>query len=158
LDAGGEDTPLEKDIFPFLYVLSPNETELGRITGMKTDSDAEVELAAQALRSWGVKNVLVKLGERGSAMFAEDGSVIRQNAIHVPAEKIVDTTGAGDCFTAAFAVSMIRSRTHSAQIKNIFKEAMRFASTAATLCIQEKGAIPSMPRFEAVQNQLFQMK
>lgn len=36
--------------------------------------------------------------------------------------------GAGDCFTAAFAVALLEGKSH--------QEAMRFASAAAALCIQ----------------------
>ena len=45
---------------------------------------------------------------------------------------------AGDCFTAAFAVALLLEG-HS------YQEAMRFASSAAALCIQVEGAMPSMP-------------
>ena len=45
----------------------------------------------------GVKNVLVKLGSRGSLMVTNDGTVIEQAAFKPPV--IIDTTGAGDCFT-----------------------------------------------------------
>ena len=49
----------------------------------------------------GCKNVLVKLGSRGSMMITEKGAVITQAAI--PPRQIVDTTGAGDCFTGLVA-------------------------------------------------------
>jgi len=47
--------------------------------------------------SAGVKNVLVKLGARGSMMIPQAGDIIEQKAFH--ADKIIDTTGCGDCFT-----------------------------------------------------------
>ncbi len=47
----------------------------------------------------GVKNVLVKLGSRGSLMVTKSGETIRQLAFKPPL--VVDTTGAGDCFTGA---------------------------------------------------------
>jgi sugar/nucleoside kinase (ribokinase family) len=50
---------------------------------------------------------------------------------------------AGDCFTAAFAVALLlEGRSH--------QEAMRFASSAAALCIQVEGAMPSMPSRQQV--------
>lgn len=42
-------------------------------------------------------------GERGSLMVSEDGSVYRQACY--PVDKVVDETGAGDNYRAAFAVS-----------------------------------------------------
>lgn len=56
---------------------------------------------------------------------------------------VADTTGAGDCFTAAFAVASVRGLE--------VKEALQFASTAAALCIQSVGAMSSMPSSEQVQ-------
>ena len=50
----------------------------------------------------GVKEVLVKLGSQGSALFVEGEEPIRQPII--PATEVIDTTGAGDTFTSAFAV------------------------------------------------------
>jgi ribokinase len=52
-------------------------------------------------------------------------------------ERVVDTTGAGDCFTAAFAVALLEGKTGA--------DALRFASAAASICVQRKGAMPSMP-------------
>ncbi len=50
LDAGGVDTPLNPELLPHLAVLSPNETELARLTGMPTDTEEDVKRAAQALQ------------------------------------------------------------------------------------------------------------
>ena len=59
---------------------------------------------------------------------------------------IIDTTGAGDCFTAAFAVAMLEGKSDEA--------AMAWASKAAALCIQTSGAIPSMPTRAAMDRSL----
>lgn len=55
-----------------------------------------------------------------------------------PVRNIVDTTGAGDCFTAAFVVARLEG-AH-------FRQALKFATAAAGLCIQVKGAMTSLPR------------
>eukprot|EP00475_Leptophrys_vorax_P022533 TRINITY_DN3067_c0_g1_i2.p1 TRINITY_DN3067_c0_g1~~TRINITY_DN3067_c0_g1_i2.p1 ORF type:complete len:320 (-),score=95.50 TRINITY_DN3067_c0_g1_i2:68-1027(-) len=141
LDVGGEDKPLDQGIFKFLHVISPNETELARITGLPTETDEDVANAARKLLEAGVQNVLVKLGSRGSVMFSSSSSEVLQQEVF-PVDKIVDTTGAGDCFTAAFSVGLTRGMK--------FKEAMRFASAAASICIQSFGAMPSMPRIDQV--------
>jgi len=88
--------------------------------------------------------VLLKLGSKGSAFIDKKGKLIRQIALNDPMLKIVDTTGAGDCFTAAFSVAY-------AQGKSI-EEALRFGSAAAFLCITKKGALPSMPKLSDVEN------
>ncbi len=43
LDAGGVDGTLDPALLPCLDILSPNETELARLTGMPTDSLAQVK-------------------------------------------------------------------------------------------------------------------
>lgn len=68
LDAGGVDTPLPRDILPHLSILSPNESELSRITGLPVISEADAEQAAQQLVKLGVDQVLVKLGSKGSLL------------------------------------------------------------------------------------------
>ena len=135
LDAGGVDAPLDPKILKNLAVLSPNETELSRLTGLPTSTEDEMVAAARSLLDSGVDRVLIKLGERGSAMVSKDGGVVKQSA--VPVASVVDTTGAGDCFTAAFAVAHVRGRSVEA--------ALAFASAAASLCIQKKGAMTSLP-------------
>jgi len=89
-------------------------------------------------------DILLKLGENGAAYISHtDRSVLKSPA--VPDHKgknIVDTTGAGDCFTGAFSTWL--SRGHSIQ------ESMNFANIAAFLCITEFGALPAMPLIEHV--------
>ena len=64
--------------------------------------------------------------------------------------KIVDTTGAGDCFTAAFATMYIQGKP--------IPECLRFANAAAFICITRKGALPSMPKLGEVQDFLLTHK
>ena len=146
LDAGGEDGPLPPSLLANLTVLSPNETELARLTGLPTATEEETVAAARALlqsatqEGGALSHVLVKLGARGAMMIGggaeEGGGVLRQAAGAVPT--VVDTTGAGDCFTAAFAVGFVKGWPA--------KRCVAFATAAAGLCIQAKGAMSSLPR------------
>ncbi|KAF3442313.1 hypothetical protein FNV43_RR16229 [Rhamnella rubrinervis] len=144
LDAGGVDAPIPKELLNLVDILSPNETELGRLTGMPTKSFEQISQAVTKCHEMGVKQVLVKLGAKGSALFEEGEEPIKQPVIS--AEKVLDTTGAGDTFTASFAVALVEGKSK--------KECLRFAAAAASLCIQVKGAIPSMPDRKSVLNLL----
>ncbi|GLE04573.1 hypothetical protein PINS_up013528 [Pythium insidiosum] len=93
----------------------------------------------------GANNVLVTLGSDGSVFVPSDPAV---QIMHQPCERVnnvVDTTGAGDCFRAAFAASV-------AQGKDI-QSSLQFAAAASALCVQVAGAMPSMPT-AAATNQL----
>ncbi|MGQ9788385.1 MAG: carbohydrate kinase family protein, partial [Candidatus Hadarchaeaceae archaeon] len=80
------------------------------------------ELAEEIL-SMGIKTVAIKLGHRGA--FVADGSTFA----HIPPfrVKVVDPTGAGDVFNAAFLISYIRTR-------DIIKSG-KFANAAAAIKI-----------------------
>ncbi|KAL6755954.1 Ribokinase-like protein [Haematococcus lacustris] len=141
LDAGGVDAPLASDLLACLTLLSPNETELARLTHLRTDTEEEIQAAAQKLQAQGVTSVLVKLGAQGSLLLPGAGqAAVRQPAL--PAPQVVDTTGAGDCFTAAYAVAALEGKPAA--------EALRFASAAGCICVQRSGAQPSLPSREEV--------
>lgn len=106
LDAGGVDAPLSDDLLQHLSTISPNETELQRLTGQQTDTEAQVLAAAVALQEKAAQlthrqaqkqqaprlSVLVKCGSAGSMMVGPDG---QQQALQpaIAAPKVVDTTG-----------------------------------------------------------------
>ncbi|GLT57843.1 hypothetical protein SLA2020_307870 [Shorea laevis] len=144
LDAGGMDAPIPQELLDFVDILSPNETELGRLTGMPTESFEQISQAVAKCHKLGVKQVLVKLGEKGSALLVEGEKPIIQPIVR--AERVLDTTGAGDTFTASFAVALVEGKSR--------EQCLRFAAAAASLCVQVKGAIPSMPDRNSVLNLL----
>jgi ribokinase len=139
LDAGGEDAPVPPALLAACDLLSPNETELARLTGLPTDSEAAVVTAARALQAGGAGDILVKLGARGALLLERSGSLHRQGAFPVP---VVDTTGAGDCFTAAYAVAWVEGLAPA--------QRLRFAAAAAACCVTVRGAMPSLPSRDTV--------
>jgi ribokinase len=126
--------------------LTPNETEAGILLawrGGAFDSPA----VASALRVRGVRNVVLKLGEKGAYLEGQD--IAGQYA---PAFKVtaVDTTAAGDVFNAAFAVALMRGERPC--------EAARFACAAAAISVTRPGAQPSVPTAKEVSELLDQGK
>lgn len=142
LDAGGIDEPVSDDLISLVDVISPNETELARLTGLATDTDEGVKLAVEKLKTKGISKVLVKMGAKGSILFTPDYEIYQAA---VPAPEVVDTTGAGDCFTAAFVVSILEGHDE--------RTALTFAATAASLCIRKIGALPSLPTRKEVEEE-----
>lgn len=111
----------------------PNQTEAEFYTGVRPDTEAEQIEAIRRLCGLGVKNVVLTLGENGSA------TVSNGEYIHVDACKadVVDTTGAGDTFIGAFTVALSEGKPVA--------EAMRFASRAASLAVTKRGAQQAVP-------------
>ena len=79
---------------------------------------------------------MVTLGSKGAAVY-ENGNVRYIPAIKT---KVVDTTGAGDCFTAALSVKLLQGAT-------LF-EAAEFANTAAAVAVARRFAVNAMPKLE----------
>ncbi|MEK7404277.1 MAG: carbohydrate kinase family protein [Acidobacteriota bacterium] len=115
----------------FVDLLFVNETEARCLSGAD-----EPAAAAAVFRQLGVRDVAVKLGERGCAVFTA-GSATSVPAFEVPA---VDTTGAGDCFAGAFLAAWLRGQS--------LAEAARFANAAAALAIQRLGSTGGLRSWE----------
>lgn len=77
-----------------------NEHELFTLTGCSTISEAVAGLASR-----GIDSLTVKVGEMGSIVITPDDS---QLVDPFEIDDVVDTTGAGDYFTAAFADAILR--------------------------------------------------
>lgn len=130
------------ELYRYVDVLKPNETELHMLT--KTDRiETRLPEAVGLLKAKGIKNVLVTLGENGVYLDAEDTGVSKIPALKVEA---VDTTAAGDSFTAAMAVML-------SQGKNL-KEAAVFANQVSAIVVTRKGAQSSIPFLDEVTEYL----
>ncbi|WP_107676058.1 ribokinase [Agrobacterium sp. LAD9] len=107
---------------------------LNRIEAEALTGKSGAEAAAFLLRA-GVGLVIVTLGGQGSVLVSADG------AIEVPAAPatIVDTTGAGDCFTGvALASAVLRGGAVDAR-------ALEAASRAAAITVGRRGTQDAFP-------------
>jgi ribokinase len=129
--APAKDVP--EDIWPKLHLVTPNETELSRYTGMDVEDDLQAREAALTMLEKGVKNVLVTLGSRGALLVSRELEY-RIPAFHVEAK---DTTAAGDVFNGALCVGLAEGMD--------WTEAMDFASKAAAISVTRMGAQTSAP-------------
>ena len=138
LDAGPpRAVPLEK--LRGVTVLSPNEGETEALTGIHPgDLDSAGKAAALLEESTGANEVVLKLGERG-ALFKDNG---RYELVEAHQVEVVDTTAAGDSFTAALALEHSRGAG--------IEKAVRRALAAGALAVTRLGAQPSLPTAEEV--------
>lgn len=121
-------------------VLTPNIVEAERITGYRAGQDRAERNTALDLLVLGAEAVVLKLGARGSLVADNNGHLARLRAYKVD---IVDTTAAGDAFTAALGVAIGRGEELDA--------AARFANAAGALACTRLGAQQAMPTRDEVR-------
>lgn len=113
--------------------------------------DMDMEEAACMLVGRGSKMAFVTLGSQGAVFACRDpksGQIVSGREPGFPA-KAVDTTGAGDCFTAGVLSSYIRGGMEPPSLDDMHDFA-RFGNAAASICVEGRGGIPSMPSMAAV--------
>lgn len=127
-----------EELYRYVDIIKPNETELSMLTGME-NTEENLKKAAELLKNKGVRNVLVTLGEKGVYLDLSDSGVH-----HIPAVKVkaVDTTAAGDSFTAALAVKLAEGKG--------LEEAAVFANYVSSIVVTRKGAQSSLPTLDEV--------
>ena len=143
LDAGGKLGCIGDEMLGLIDILSPNTLEIEEITGIKGD----LEASARFLLAKGVKHVVIKWSSEGSLYIGNQGTY-KQNIFTIDGLDVVDTTGAGDCYTAALIVKILELGGNCTL--EDFKQAMQFASVAAFLSVTKKGAMESMPSRQEV--------
>lgn len=147
-DVGGEDRPISSDMLQLCDYIMPNESELQRLVhslGESTTNSENIVDMAKLLQKHGARNVLVTQGSRGSTLVCESGDVIHQAACSVL--RVVDETGAGDCYRAGFVVALLEGD------KSV-RECMEFASAAGACSVTKRGAVPSTPTRQEVLERL----
>ena len=122
-----------------LCVLTPNQSEAAAISGMNVDDLASAKSAAAELLQRGAPCVVLKLGRTG-ALLATSPEAMQH--IGAPEVEAVDTTAAGDAFTAAMAVELASGAP--------LEDAVRFACAAGAVAVTKLGAQPAMPTRAAV--------
>jgi ribokinase len=116
-------------------VISPNQSEAATLLGGGAADEKNIEKICRRLLDRGAANVALKLGPSGS-LHADATLVMTQvNGFKV---KVVDTTAAGDTFTAGLAVALSEGRS--------WADALRFANAAGALACTKLGAQPSIPK------------
>lgn len=120
---------LPDELFGYISLITPNQTESALLSGVGDNLDAAVEKLMQL----GVKDVVVTLGSKGSLVISEGTRTL------VPSLKVkaVDTTAAGDTFCGALCVALSEGCS--------LVDAAGFATKASALTVQKMGAQDSIP-------------
>ena len=132
----------KRELLDLVDILILNESELGFLTRTElsdTDHHARFIEAIGSLQTSKDKTICVTLGKRGVLALIDGEPLI------VPGRSVeaVDTTGAGDCFVGAVAAQLAGRKS--------IRDALVYANSAASICVQRMGAAPSMPTAAEVE-------
>ena len=127
---------------PEIEVFSPNESETYEYTGIApTTMENSVRACLALTKRVKCKDIVLKLGQRGAFLY--DGK--RYSTFPaVRVDKTVDTTAAGDAFTAALTLEYLRCGD--------IKEAIKYANVAGAITVTRPGASVSVPTEEEVRS------
>lgn len=123
-------------LLQYADVLTPNRSELAVLAGLPEPQGAdEVAACCASLRaSTGYAGeLIVTLGAAGAHVDDGKGDLIPPIQI----SEVVDTTGAGDAYSAALAVALHEGASA--------REAAHFASAAGALAVTQERVIPALP-------------
>ena len=125
---------IDRKVYKYCEIITPNETEAEQITNIPLKGKRDVEKAVNKMRDLGVEKVIITLGKKGAAVF--DGNEIT----FCPGKKfgkVIDTTGAGDCFNGALATALSFGKD--------LKQSVEFSCAAAGLSVLKRGTAQSSP-------------
>ncbi len=131
-----------REALPYIDYIFPNETEAALFAPDRVD---KAEMAAY-FQSFGVKNVIIKIGEKGVLFFGE------QEQFHLPAFVVqaVDSTGCGDNFAAGFISGLLQGLDA--------RGCCAFATATASICVQSVGASTGVQSRLQVTQRLNELK
>lgn len=134
--------PLDDELWTLADILTPNRSEAAVLMGdphRRGEDDGVLntpDACADAIRSRFDGIAVLTLGGDGCLLDTPDGTRTRIPAVRP--RRVVDTTGAGDAFTGAFAVALARGED--------LADAVRFATAAGAHAVATAEVIPSLAR------------
>jgi ribokinase len=133
--------PLPEELYDRLYIITPNETEAEILTGIHVTDEETASKAALALKSKGVKQVVLTMGAKGAFVLTDTF----KGLVSAPKVQAVDTTAAGDVFNGALAVAIAEGLP--------LERAVDFACQAAAISVTRMGAQASAPYLHEMKSE-----
>lgn len=124
---------LSSELLSNVDIIKPNETEVQTLSGIQANSEDDIVRAAKSLLEKGANTVIVTLGKNGSLLVTKE-KVQSFKSLDV---QVVDTTAAGDSFTAALAKSLLEG--------NSIEKSIEFGHLVSSIVVTKKGAQTSIP-------------
>lgn len=137
---------LPDELLARVDMITPNETEAEKLTGIKVDNNEDAARAAKALHDKGIATVIITLGSKG-VWLSQNGEGKLVAGFRV---KAVDTIAAGDTFNGALVTALLEGKP--------MDSAVRFAHAAAAIAVTRPGAQPSVPWRKEIDDFLAQQE
>ncbi|NEO87845.1 MAG: ribokinase [Spirulina sp. SIO3F2] len=142
LDPSPVPDKMPPELYSYLEILTPNETEASQLVGFEVHDPATAQQAAQQLRAQGVTTVIITLGAQGAWCSSPDAEFL----IPAPTVDVVDTVAAGDAFNGALIAALCEGVA--------LETAVKWGVAAGSLAVTQRGAQPALPDRVAVESQL----
>ncbi|MBU9846482.1 ribokinase [Rahnella ecdela] len=137
---------LPDELLARVDMITPNETEAEKLTGIKVGSNEDAARAAKALHDKGIATVIITLGSKGVWLSQNgEGKLVPGFCV-----KAVDTIAAGDTFNGALVTALLEGKP--------MDSAVRFAHAAAAIAVTRPGAQPSVPWRKEIDDFLVQQE
>jgi len=146
IEQGFEDI---KSLLKLLDILILSENEFKSLLSFPQEqsfSRQSYEEGAQKLKILGIKNIIITLGEKGALLISKDDSQLIET---IKIDKVLDTTGAGDAFSAGFIYKF--SNNPKIEFNNLIN-CVKIGNFIAANCIQHLGARYGIPDLNKVKN------
>ena len=131
---------LSGEVFKNTDYLILNETEMEEIFEIKFNDEEYTEKISIKKKEYGIKNIILTLGDKGSILFSEDNNIKKYGVYKV---KAVDTTAAGDSFIGAFTMKICELGNPD--------EAIKYATAVSAIVVTRQGAQDSIPTREEIE-------
>jgi fructokinase len=115
-------------------VFKLNDDELPIVAGLFGIGGSETDILAALTDRYDLRLIALTKGSAGSRLYTRDRDSIHQG---LPVTDVADTVGAGDAFTAATAVGVLKG--------NDLDEINDHANRVAAYVCSQKGATPELP-------------
>ena len=135
---------LDSSVFPLVDYFTPNESEASFYASGEIKNRDDAEKYGKELLDLGVKNLLVTLGDQG-VYFQNINEKHFEPSLSL-GSKVIDTSGAGDAFSGAFATALCEEKSIADSIK--------FANAFAGISTTRIGTANSMPSREEIDKLL----
>ena len=141
LDTSGDALKASCKARPFL--VKPNDVEAGKLTGLPVQSRPEIVAAAQAMRAFGVENVVISLGKTGAMLINDENAYFAAS----PSIQEGNPIGAGDSMVGGLVWALNQNLETA--------EALRWGVACGAATASRKGtAVGSQEQVESFIKQI----